>query len=110
LGMCFFGQLYYLPIYFQTVWNESATIAGLEVLPLVGGLVVTSIIAGQITSKLGIVRPQIWLGLCFSIVSCGLLSLLKVDSTRSSSAPFLLLFGMGLGFTMQSVLLACQAA
>ncbi|KAF9121595.1 hypothetical protein BGW39_010411 [Mortierella sp. 14UC] len=52
-GMAFFGVIFYLPIYFQVIRNESATIGGLETVPFVVGIVITSVSSGIWVLKRG---------------------------------------------------------
>jgi EmrB/QacA subfamily drug resistance transporter len=110
MGMGFFGVMFFMPLYFQIVRQESATSAGLEMLPLVGGLLITSITSGIMVSKWGQYRPFIWIGFILSSVGIGLLTLLRVDSSRGSQIGFMLIIGLGLGLCMQTMMLAAQSA
>ncbi|KAG0281873.1 hypothetical protein BGZ95_007931 [Linnemannia exigua] len=110
LGMGFFGVMFFMPLYFQIVRQESATAAGLEMLPLVGGLLISSISSGFMVSKWGQYRPFIWVGFILSTTGIGLLTLLKVDSNRGSQIGFMLIIGLGLGLCMQTMMLAVQSA
>eukprot|EP00842_Homolaphlyctis_polyrhiza_P001891 jgi/Hompol1/2702/HPOL_006135-RA len=62
LGASFFGLVYFLPTYFQLVNGDSATTAGLETIPLIGGAVVFSITSGILVSKFGYYTPFIFFG------------------------------------------------
>ncbi|KAF9299436.1 hypothetical protein BGZ88_007898 [Linnemannia elongata] len=110
LGMGFFGVMFFMPLYFQIVRQESATSAGLEMLPLVGGLLITSISSGIMVSKWGQYRPFIWIGFILSTTGIGLLTLLKVDSGRGAPIGFMLIIGLGLGLCMQTLMLAVQSS
>ncbi|KAF9100468.1 hypothetical protein BGX29_006543 [Mortierella sp. GBA35] len=110
MGMGFFGVMFFMPLYFQIVRQESATAAGLEMLPLVGGLLVTSIASGFMVSKWGQYRPFIWIGFILSTTGIGLLTLLKVDSNRAAPIGFMFIIGLGLGLCMQTMMLAIQSA
>ncbi|KAG0304507.1 hypothetical protein BGZ97_001443 [Linnemannia gamsii] len=110
LGMGFFGVMFFMPLYFQIVRQESATAAGLEMLPLVGGLLITSISSGFMVSKWGQYRPFIWVGFILSTTGIGLLTLLKVDSSRGAQIGYMLIIGLGLGLCMQTMMLAIQSA
>ncbi|KAG0293874.1 hypothetical protein BGZ96_002191 [Linnemannia gamsii] len=110
VGMGFFGIMFFMPLYFQIVRQESATASGLEMLPLIVGLLVASISSGFMVSKWGQYRPFIWVGLALSTVGTGLLVLLKEDSSRGMIIGFLFINGCGLGFSMQTIMLAIQSS
>jgi EmrB/QacA subfamily drug resistance transporter len=110
LGMGFFGIMFFMPLYFQIVRQESATSSGLELLPLIVGLLIASIGSGFLVSKWGQYRPFIWVGLALSTVGTGLLSLLNVNSGRGMEIGFLFIIGCGIGFSMQTSVLAIQSS
>jgi hypothetical protein len=56
LGLSMFGALTFLPLYQQTVQHASATGSGLMLIPLMLGSAVTSLIAGQVTSRTAVTR------------------------------------------------------
>ncbi|KAG2176966.1 hypothetical protein INT43_007620, partial [Umbelopsis isabellina] len=110
-GMNFFGgAIYYTPIYFQVARGDSPTSSGLEMLPMILGLVVTSISSGLIASYTGHVRPLVWCGLAIQCIGGGLLSLLQIDSNRGQLIGYLLVMGIGCGLCMQTVLLVAQSS
>ncbi|KAF9902664.1 hypothetical protein EC991_004721 [Linnemannia zychae] len=110
VGMGFFGIMFFMPLYFQIVRQQSATSAGLEMLPLIVGLLIASISSGFMVSKWGQYRPFIWIGLALSTVGTGLLTLLKEDSPHGMIIGFLFINGCGLGFSMQTIMLAIQSS
>ncbi|KAK3843552.1 MAG: major facilitator superfamily domain-containing protein [Linnemannia gamsii] len=109
-GMGFFIVMFYMPLYFQIVRQESATTAGLEMLPLVAGMLISSISSGNMITRWGHYRPFIWLGLTLATTGIGLLTLLKVDSGRGSQIGFMLIIGLGLGMSIQNIMVAIQSA
>ncbi|KAG0009726.1 hypothetical protein BGZ81_003217 [Podila clonocystis] len=110
IGMGFFGIMFFMPLYFQIVRQESATSAGLEMLPLIVGLLIASIGSGVMVSKWGQYRPFIWVGLALCTTGTGLLTLLKEDSSRGTIIGYLFIVGFGLGCSMQTVMLAIQSS
>ncbi|KAG0291755.1 hypothetical protein BGZ96_004871 [Linnemannia gamsii] len=110
LGAVFFIIMFYMPLYFQIVRLRSATAAGLEMLPIVAGLLIASILSGFMISKWGQYRPFIWTGFALMTTGCGLLTLLEVDSGRGPQIAYMLIVGLGIGFCMQTILLAIQSA
>ncbi|KAG0003803.1 hypothetical protein BGZ80_007277 [Entomortierella chlamydospora] len=109
-GMAFFGILFYLPIYFQVVKNESATNGGLETVPFVFGIVITSISSGLWVVKKGTFAFFPMIGNLFFIAGSALCILFKADTQRVVTIFVLLICGMGMGFTMQASTLAVQVA
>ncbi|KAG0249592.1 hypothetical protein BG011_009112 [Mortierella polycephala] len=110
LGMGFFGVMFFMPLCFQIVRQETATAAGLEMLPLIVGLLIASIGSGFMVTKWGQYRPFIWVGLFLATVGTGLLALIHEDSSRGEIIGYLFIIGLGLGFSMQTVMLAIQSA
>ncbi|KAF9295349.1 hypothetical protein BGZ74_010870 [Mortierella antarctica] len=110
IGMGFFGIMFFMPLYFQIVRQESATSAGLEMLPLIVGLLIASIGSGVMVSKWGQYRPFIWVGLALCTTGTGLLTLLTGDSSRGTIIGYLFIVGFGLGCSMQTVMLAIQSS
>jgi EmrB/QacA subfamily drug resistance transporter len=55
----FFAAVVFLPRWFQVVLGSSATQAGYQILPLVGGLIVAAIGSGQIVARTGLYKPII---------------------------------------------------
>ncbi|KAF9354184.1 hypothetical protein BGX26_007986 [Mortierella sp. AD094] len=109
-GMAFFGIMFFMPLYFQIVRQESATTAGLEMLPLIVGLLLASITSGGMVTKWGQYRPFIWVGLSLSSVGIGLLTLLKEDTSRGAGIGYLFIVGLGVGFAMQTIAIAIQSS
>ncbi|KAI1311872.1 hypothetical protein EDD11_003310 [Mortierella claussenii] len=110
IGMGFFGIMFFMPLYFQIVRQESATASGLEMLPLIVGLLIASISSGFMVSKWGQYRPFIWIGLVASTTGTGLFVLLQESSSRGEIIGFLFINGFGLGFSMQTTMLAIQSS
>jgi len=109
LGMGLFGFMFYMPLYFQIVRQETATTSGLELLPMIVGLLIASISTGYMCSRWGHYRPFIWTGLSLATIGMGLMQLLTEDSSRGKIIGFLFLTGLGVGSTTQMVMLAIQS-
>ncbi|KAF9974125.1 hypothetical protein BGZ73_002595 [Actinomortierella ambigua] len=110
VGCGMFGMMFFIPIYFQVVKGESATAAGLETIPLIAGLLISSISSGIMVAKWGQIRPFIWGGLALSTIGCGLLGLLKESSSRGATIGILFVPGLGIGMCMQTIMLAIQSS
>ena len=53
VGFALFGALTFLPLFQQTVRGLSPTASGLQLLPVMGGLLITSIVSGQVIARTG---------------------------------------------------------
>ena len=107
-GLAMFGAMTFLPLFQQTVQGESPTVSGLALTPMMLGVTVTSIVAGQVTTKTG--RYKIFPILGGGIMGIGmyLLTGLDVGTTRLTSAIYYIVLGLGMGFLMQMVSLIAQ--
>lgn len=110
VGMAMFGGIIYLPQYLQIVKGLSPTSSGLMTLPMVVGLFVASISTGQLVSRTG--RWKIFPSIGLLMVACGLflLHLLEVDTSLWLVGVFIAILGVGLGMTMQVLILSAQNA
>lgn len=87
-GMTFFSAVYYLPIYFQVVRNDSAMWSGIRLIPMQMVLTVLSTIVGLTISKTGVYRPLITVGMALLTMWIGLFSLFKEDTPFSGKWHF----------------------
>ncbi len=110
VGFAMFGALTYLPLFFQIVRGESPTVSGVQLLPLIAGLLVVSIASGQIISHTGRYRIFPILGTGLVTIGLFLLSHLGVDTSALVAALYMLVLGMGLGSVMQVLVLVVQNA
>jgi EmrB/QacA subfamily drug resistance transporter len=110
VGFALFGALTFLPLYFQTVDLASPTGAGLKLLPMMVGVLVTSIGSGQLISRFGRYKPFPIIGTLLMAIGLVLLSRLDVGTSSTTAAIYLLIFGLGLGSVMQVLVLAVQNA
>jgi EmrB/QacA subfamily drug resistance transporter len=110
VGLALFGSVTYLPLYLQIVKGHSPTASGLQLTPLMGGLLVTSIVSGNLIAKFGRYRPFPIAGTAIMAVAVYLLSRLTVDTPTWVAALDMLILGLGLGMVMQVLVLAVQNA
>lgn len=108
LGLAMFGALTFLPIYQQTVQHLSATGSGLMLIPMMLGSTVTSLIAGQVTTRTGRYKVLPIIGAAIMAVGMFLLTGLGVDTTRPTSGLYFLVLGIGMGFLMKITTLIVQ--
>jgi len=107
-GLAMFGAMTFLPLYQQTVQGESPTVSGLALTPMMLGVTVTSIVAGQVTTKTGRYKVFPILGGGIMAVGLYLLTGLGIGTTRLTSALYYVVLGLGMGFLMQMVSLIAQ--
>lgn len=101
VGVVMFGSALYLPLFQQTVQNASATSSGLLLLPMMIPVVLASNIAGKIMSRTGKYKVFPVLGTAFLAVAMLLLSTMDTGTSRTLTACYMVLVGIGLGLTMQ---------
>ncbi len=110
IGLGMFGGLATLPLYLQIVKGQTPTEAGLTLIPFTVGIMSGSIIAGQTTSRTGRYKVFPVAGTALMTVGALLFSTIGVDTPLWRLFAFSMVFGLGLGFTMQPLVLAVQNA
>lgn len=110
VGFAMFGALTYLPVFFQVAHGESPTISGLQILPVLVGMVVFSTASGQIISRTGRYRLFPIVGTALIAVGLFLLSLMSIATSSLVATVYMLVLGMGLGCVMQVLVLIAQNA
>jgi MFS family permease len=108
-GMCFFGNFFYLPIYFQSVLGLSALISGALLLPLIMATSFTGIVSGQIMSRSGRYLWIIVSGFAVWTLGAGLKCAFNRKTKIWHIVLVLLVEGMGIGNILQSTLVAILA-
>src|SRR5450755_875775 len=103
-----FGAITYLPAFFQVVKGVSPTLSGVQILPLMAGLLVVSIGSGQLISKTGRYRFFPIAGAATMTLGLGLLSLMGVGTPTALDALYMLVLGMGIGGVMQVLVIIVQ--
>jgi EmrB/QacA subfamily drug resistance transporter len=110
VGMGMFGGLAMLPLYMQIVKGKSPTEAGLLLLPLTLGIMAGSVFSGQAISRTGRYKVFPVVGVLLLILGLGLLSRVGVDTSLVMIDLYSVIFGIGLGFNLQPMVLAIQNA
>jgi EmrB/QacA subfamily drug resistance transporter len=108
VGMAMFGALTFLPLFFQVVHQVTPTRSGLWLLPLMGGLLVASIVSGRVISKVGRYRAFPIAGTALIAVGMWLLSRIGVETEYLFIAAGMIVLGVGLGLVMPVLVLAVQ--
>lgn len=110
IGMALFGSVTFLPLYLQVVKEATPTEAGLQLIPLMGGLLLTSIVSGRIISRTGKYRVFPIIGTLLGVVGMVLLTRITIHSAMWQLYLFTGVLGAGLGLVMQVLVLAVQNA
>jgi EmrB/QacA subfamily drug resistance transporter len=110
VGLALFGAIIYLPQYLQIVKGTSATESGLALIPLMLGLVGTSIVSGRLITRIG--RYKIFPVIGTAVMTFGfwLLTHIQVQTSMAVLSAWMFVLGVGVGATMQVIVLAVQNA
>lgn len=108
VGFAMFGAIIYLSYFLQIVRGATPTAAGLQLLPLMAGLIITSIVSGRIIARTGKYRIFPIIGTGVATVAMYLLSTVGADSPYWYLSLAMFILGFGLGCTMQVLVLAVQ--
>ncbi len=108
IGAGMFGGLAALPLYLQIVKGHTPTEAGLLMLPLTAGLMSGSVISGQTISRTGRYKIFPIVGTLLITIGMVLLTTIDVDTSLGIVSVYALIFGLGLGCNMQTLVLAIQ--
>jgi hypothetical protein len=108
VGFAMFGALTYLPLYQQIVRGQSPTSSGLQLFPLMLGLLTASIVSGQVIARTGRYRAFPIAGTGITVVGLLLMSGLDMTTSTLTAGAYMLVLGIGLGLVMQVLVLAVQ--
>jgi len=110
LGFGMFGSIIYVPLYLQIVKGASPTESGLLMLPMMVGIIFTSIISGQLISRIGRYK---WFTVAGTLIlAVGLVGFTRLGVETPLWETFIpmVVIGIGLGLAMQPLILAVQNA
>src|SRR4051794_3289380 len=110
VGFALFGALTFLPLYQQVVRGLSPTESGLALLPVMAGVLTASIGSGQLITRTGRYKLFPIIGTALATLGLLLLSRLDADTSVAEAGVYMFILGLGLGFTMQVLVLAVQNA
>jgi len=108
VGFALFGSVTYFPLFLQVVKGASPTASGMEMLPMMAGMLITSIGSGQLISRTGRYKIFPVAGTAVMTLGLFLLSRLTPQSTTATASMLLLILGVGLGMVMQVLVIAVQ--
>ncbi|MCZ0915230.1 MDR family MFS transporter, partial [Gordonia amicalis] len=108
VGVALFGGAVFLGQYFQIARGYSPTAAGLLTLPMVFGAVVSATLSGRLITKYGRWKNYLLAGSVIMAIGFGLLSTIDAHTNMAVLSGFLFALGLGMGMTMQNLVLAVQ--
>jgi MFS family permease len=108
IGAGMFGAIIMLPLYFQIVKGDSATSAGLKLIPFMIGIVTMSIVSGKLITKHGHYKRFPIIGLALMTIGLAMLATLTETTSFWKLAIYAILIGAGLGLSMQTIVIALQ--
>ncbi len=110
VGFGMFGAISTVPLYLQIVKGSTPTESGFQLLPMILGLMISSIVSGQLISRTGQYRIFPILGTGFMVAGFAVFTTLRADTPYLVLAGAMLLVGLGLGQLMQTLTIASQNA
>lgn len=110
MGMGMFGGLAALPLYLQIVKGASPTAAGLMLIPMTLGIMVGSLFSGRWIARTGRYKILPVTGSALMVVALLLFSGIGVETPLWQTGLCMVLFGIGLGFNMQTLTIAVQSS
>ncbi|KOX12366.1 MFS transporter [Saccharothrix sp. NRRL B-16348] len=109
VGFAMLGGVTFLPTYLQYVHGASATQSGLEMLPLVVGLLIASITTGNVIGKTGRYRVFPLVGSLLMVGGLLLLSRLHPETSFWQASTYMLVLGLGVGMCMPVAMVVVQS-
>ena len=110
IGAGMFGAIVMLPLYLQVVKGNSATSAGLKLIPLMLGIVTMSIFSGKQITATGKYKIYPIIGAALMTLGLILMSTLNINTSFGVLSIYAILVGAGLGLSMQTIVIALQNA
>lgn len=107
-GAAFLGSILYLTQFNQQVFGASPTESGLMLLPMIAGIMISSITSGQIIAKTGRYKIFMQVGIVIATVMIFMLTTLNPSTPYIYEAVIMLFLGLGLGVVMPVMTLAVQ--
>ncbi|MFK3981492.1 MDR family MFS transporter [Micromonospora sp. NPDC050397] len=108
LGLVMFGSIIFIPLYLQLVKGASPTNSGLLMLPMMAGIIVTSVLAGRAISQIGRYKWFPVAGALMLVLGLLLFTQLQVTTTLWLAFLYMVIIGIGLGLSMQALILGVQ--
>ncbi|KAJ2400466.1 hypothetical protein GGI23_002013 [Coemansia sp. RSA 2559] len=109
-GVAMFVPMFYIPIWYTIVKNDSAISSGLHLLPYLLSVSLVSVASGFIVTKTGRYRRFVIVGSAIMVVGTGLMVMFNEDIGKGKQIGYLILMGFGLGLNIQIMMIVTQTA
>lgn len=110
IGFALFGSVTYVPVFLQVVKGSTPTSSGLQLLPMMLGMLTSSITSGQLISRTGRYRIFPIIGTFIATCSLAALSRISPETSMLTTELTMLGLGIGIGMVMQVLVIAVQNA
>ncbi len=107
-GIAMFGASVYLAQYMQLSRGATPTQAGLMTIPMIAGLLLSSVIIGAVITRTGKWKRYLLLGATLLVAGSITLSTIRYDTNFGLVSVYMFLLGAGVGMTMQNLVLIVQ--
>ncbi|MEU6134112.1 MFS transporter [Nocardioides sp. NPDC047086] len=108
VGVAMFAGTIFFSQYFQLARDKSPTMAGVMTIPMIAGLFLSSTISGQVITRTGKWKAWLVVGAALIVGGLGLLGTIRYDTEYWHVAVFMAILGLGVGMTMQNLVLSTQ--
>ncbi|WP_231336508.1 DHA2 family efflux MFS transporter permease subunit [Actinomadura graeca] len=109
VGVAMWSATTFLPLFLQLASGTDATGSGLLMLPLLGGMTLSSALGGRLVSRIGRYRPVVLAGTALATAAMTALAAMNTDTSTLLTSAAMVLFGLGIGVIYQNLLVGAQA-
>lgn len=110
VAAAYFTQLYFLPLYFQSIRGSSAIRSGVQTLPFIVAVIFTVTITGGLVNKFGLYIPYLLVGTAMTAIAGGTLFFLEPNSPQARWVGLQFFAGLGPGMAWMLPFIASTAA
>jgi len=108
VGFGMFGGMTFLPQFQQYVQGASATNSGLLLLPMMLGIISSSLTCGQVISRTGHYKSFPVVGSVLMTIGLALLATMGIDTGRTVTGVYMFVLGLGMGMLFQTTMMIAQ--
>jgi len=108
VGVAMFGTSVFLSQYMQLARGATPTESGLLTLPMIGGLLISSMVVGNLISRFGKWKPYMIVGSIMLTIGLYLMSTIEYDTNYVIVSIYMFILGAGVGMVMQNLVLIVQ--
>jgi EmrB/QacA subfamily drug resistance transporter len=108
IGLAMFGGIVFLPLFLQVVVGASATNSGLLLIPMMAGIIGSSVIGGRLITRTGRYKIFPVIGSAMATLAFFLLSTMGVGTVLVTASIYMFVLGVGVGLIMPVLVLAVQ--